>query len=66
MPFAHGTASPPVTRQQLFKKREPFDFAECPFANLPESRGGRWGAELTAAKMFALQDKPPKNVSRQA
>ena len=24
---------------------------ECPFANLPEPRGGRWGAGLTAAKM---------------
>lgn len=25
--------------------------AECPFANLPEPRGGRWGQGLTAAKM---------------
>ena len=24
---------------------------ECPFANLPEAKHGRWGAGLTAAKM---------------
>jgi ATP-dependent DNA ligase len=24
---------------------------ECPFANLPESKGGRWGEGLTAEKM---------------
>jgi bifunctional non-homologous end joining protein LigD len=24
---------------------------ECPFANLPEVRAGRWGEGLTAAKM---------------
>jgi bifunctional non-homologous end joining protein LigD len=23
----------------------------CPFANLPETKGGRWGAGLTLAKM---------------
>ena len=25
--------------------------AECPFANLPETRSGRWGEGLTAEKM---------------
>jgi bifunctional non-homologous end joining protein LigD len=25
--------------------------ATCPFANLPEARGGRWGQGLTSAKM---------------
>ena len=25
--------------------------AECPFANLPEARSGRWGQGLTADKM---------------
>jgi bifunctional non-homologous end joining protein LigD len=24
---------------------------ECPFANLPEAKSGRWGVWLTAAKM---------------
>jgi len=38
-------------RDQLhhwFRGLEPL---ECPFANLPEARGGRWGEGLTAAKM---------------
>ena len=26
--------------------------AECPFANLPEKKAGRWGAGLTAKKMM--------------
>jgi bifunctional non-homologous end joining protein LigD len=41
----------PATRQELFKKMQPVQITECPFANLPESRGGRWGAGLTATKM---------------
>jgi len=27
------------------------EIKECPFANPPEPRGGRWGAGLTAEKM---------------
>ena len=27
------------------------EIPECPFVNLPEPRGGRWGQGLTAAKM---------------
>jgi ATP-dependent DNA ligase len=27
------------------------DVSECPFANLPEARSGRWGQGLTKAKM---------------
>ena len=27
------------------------EIPECPFANLPESKGGRWGQGLTKAKM---------------
>jgi len=27
------------------------EITECPFANLPEAKGGRWGQGLTAAKM---------------
>ena len=30
---------------------KPLEIAECPFANLPEKKTGRWGAGLTAAKM---------------
>ena len=41
----------PSSRAQLFKKLKPLETKECPFANLPEARSGRWGVGLTAAKM---------------
>ena len=41
----------PALREQLFKKLRPLEVHQCPFANLPEARAGRWGAGLTAAKM---------------
>jgi bifunctional non-homologous end joining protein LigD len=36
---------------QIYKKLVGLETAECPFANLPEPSGGRWGQGLTAAKM---------------
>jgi bifunctional non-homologous end joining protein LigD len=41
----------PVTRAQLFKKFKGLEIDECPFAYLPEAKGGRWGQGLTKAKM---------------
>jgi len=41
----------PASRAELFKKIKPLVIKECPFANLPEKKAGRWGAGLTAAKM---------------
>ena len=41
----------PVVRAQLFKKFRALEVKACPFANLPEPKGGRWGAGLTAKKM---------------
>jgi DNA ligase D-like protein (predicted ligase) len=41
----------PASRAGLFKKIKPLETADCPFANLPEKKAGRWGAGLTAAKM---------------
>jgi bifunctional non-homologous end joining protein LigD len=38
-------------RRELFKRFRGLETGECPFANLPEPRSGRWGAGLTAAKM---------------
>src|SRR5215203_1889486 len=32
----------PATRVTLMKKMKPLEIPECPFANLPEPRGGRW------------------------
>ena len=41
----------PPLRDQLFKRFRGLEIAECPFANLPEARSGRWGEALTVDKM---------------
>jgi ATP-dependent DNA ligase len=41
----------PKLRAELMKKFKPLEIPECPFANLPEAKSGRWGAGLTAKKM---------------
>src|SRR5688500_10884829 len=41
----------PTTRAALFRMFKGLETATCPFANLPEARGGRWGQGLTRAKM---------------
>ncbi|HEY6490872.1 MAG TPA: hypothetical protein VIY99_17225 [Terracidiphilus sp.] len=41
----------PATRRELYLKLKPLIAHACPFANLPESKSGRWGEGLTAAKM---------------
>lgn len=41
----------PGLRRELFAKLRKLKVATCPFSNLPERKGGRWGQGLTAAKM---------------
>jgi len=41
----------PAVREQLHQRFRGLEANECPFANLPEARAGRWGKGLTAAKM---------------
>lgn len=41
----------PSSREQLFQRFRGLETSECPFANLPEARSGRWGEGLTAEKM---------------
>jgi len=41
----------PAVREQLHQMFQGLETPECPFANLPEARAGRWGEGLTAAKM---------------
>jgi bifunctional non-homologous end joining protein LigD len=38
-------------REQLSRKFRGLEIPECPFANLPEAKSGRWGQGLTKAKM---------------
>ena len=41
----------PRSREELFSRFRGLATAACPFDNLPEPKGGRWGQGLTAAKM---------------
>jgi DNA ligase D-like protein (predicted ligase) len=41
----------PRLRETLARRFRSLETAECPFANLPEEKSGRWGTGLTAAKM---------------
>src|SRR5215831_12771709 len=41
----------PSSRASLFKQFRALEIGECPFANLPEARSGRWGQGLTVEKM---------------
>ena len=54
----------PVTRAQLFRKFKGLEINECPFANLPEARSGRWGQGLTKAKMAECQWLKPVLVGQ--
>src|SRR6202030_51370 len=40
----------PASRTELFKKIKPLQIEDCPFANLPEKKAGRWGAGLTGGE----------------
>lgn len=54
----------PASRAELFKKLKPLEISECPFANLPENKAGRWGAGLTAAKMAECRWLKPQLVGQ--
>jgi bifunctional non-homologous end joining protein LigD len=54
----------PAARQQLFRKFRGLEIEECPFANLPEARSGRWGQGLTAAKMVDCRWLKPVLVAQ--
>jgi len=41
----------PASRVELFRHFKGLHTPRCPFDNLPEKAGGRWGQGLTAAKM---------------
>jgi ATP-dependent DNA ligase len=41
----------PATRRDLYARLQKRIVRQCPFANLPEEKSGRWGQGLTAPKM---------------
>jgi ATP-dependent DNA ligase len=54
----------PASREKLFKRFQAVAATECPFANLPEPRGDRWGEGLTAEKMKECRWFKPVLVGR--
>jgi DNA ligase D-like protein (predicted ligase) len=54
----------PAMRAQLFRKFKGLEIDECPFANLPEAKSGRWGQGLTKAKMAEVQWLRPTLVGQ--
>jgi bifunctional non-homologous end joining protein LigD len=54
----------PASRAQLWRVMSALGAAECPFANLPEARGGRWGEGLSAEKMAECRWLRPRLVAR--
>ena len=54
----------PSSREQLFKRFKALVSEECPFANLPEARGGRMGEGLTAEKMKQCQWLKPALIGQ--
>ena len=53
-----------ASRAELFKKIKPLEIAECPFANLPENKAGRWGTGLTVSKMAECHWLKPQLVAQ--
>jgi len=41
----------PALREALMRRFRGLETSECPFANLPEAKSGRWGEGLAAAKL---------------
>jgi DNA ligase D-like protein (predicted ligase) len=54
----------PAMRRQVFTRFKGLETTTCPFVNLPESKSGRWGAGLTAAKMPACRWLKPELVAQ--
>jgi ATP-dependent DNA ligase len=54
----------PASRQKLFERFRGLETPNWPFANLPETRSGRWGFGLTAAKMTECRWLKPRLVGQ--
>jgi bifunctional non-homologous end joining protein LigD len=54
----------PALRNHIFEKLKRLEIKTCPFANLPEKSGGRWGQGLTAEKMKECRWLKPVTVAQ--
>ncbi len=53
-----------ASRRELYQRLQPLITDACPFSNLPEAGGGRFGQGLTASKMAACTWVWPRTVVR--
>jgi bifunctional non-homologous end joining protein LigD len=53
----------PAAREAVFRQFSGLQIRKCPFANLPESKKGRWGEGLTATEMDKCNWLKPKLVA---
>ena len=54
----------PASRREVAKHFQGLKTKKCPFANLPEAGGGRWGEGLTADKIKECTWLKPELVAR--
>jgi len=54
----------PSLREELLRRFKKLETKNCPFTNLPEPRGGRWGQGLTATKMNDCRWLRPELVAQ--
>ena len=54
----------PLLRAQLQRRFRDLEISDCPFANLPELKSGRWGLGLTAEKMKDCRWLKPQVVGQ--
>jgi bifunctional non-homologous end joining protein LigD len=54
----------PHVRREVLGKLKPLQVQECPFANLPDTDVGRWGAGITADQMREMHWTKPQLVAQ--
>jgi bifunctional non-homologous end joining protein LigD len=54
----------PASREALYKRFRGLEAAKCPFANLRETRSGRWGVGLTAGENGRLPVAQGRSVGQ--
>jgi bifunctional non-homologous end joining protein LigD len=54
----------PASRHRLYRRLKGLETPLCPFANLPEFKGGRWGEGLTVEKMKGCRWLTPELVGQ--
>ena len=54
----------PHVRREVLGKLKPLQVQECPFANLPDTDVGRWGAGITADQMHEMHWTKPQLVAQ--